>query len=176
MLAKGKDGRDYVIAGQKSGIALCGRSRYRPARLEDAGRAAASVVGGIHFGMAAAGGRLFVPVTDVTDGKTYAIALQPGLHALDIATGRDRVESAVAGHLRKQAAMSPGLSGRGHVDVGELVLAGANDGYIRISTPTTASRCGRPTRCSDLDTVNGVRRAWRRDRRRRRRRCVYKGR
>ncbi|MFX9604632.1 hypothetical protein ABTP42_19785, partial [Acinetobacter baumannii] len=49
------------------------------------------IEGGVHFGMAANGTRLFVPINDMTDavyGVKYPEPAKPGVYALDIATGR----------------------------------------------------------------------------------------
>ncbi len=63
VLAKGGNGRDYVLAGQKSGwVYALDPATGRLAWKTRVGRGSPS--GGVHFGMAASDGRLFVPITD----------------------------------------------------------------------------------------------------------------
>ena len=87
VLASGKDGRELVLAGQKSGWVF----GFDPASGKLAwktrvGRGSAG--GGVHFGMAADGGVLFVPVVDNAFYGPEDFPASPGLYALDIATGQ----------------------------------------------------------------------------------------
>ena len=45
------------------------------------------IQGGVHFGMAADDRSLYVPITDMPDGREYTESARPGLHAIDLATG-----------------------------------------------------------------------------------------
>lgn len=83
------DGKDILVAGQKTGMvyginpddgAILWRTR--------AGRGGTQ--GGIHFGMAAAGTTVFVPMNDMEDardGRVFKGEAMPGLSALDAVTG-----------------------------------------------------------------------------------------
>ena len=84
-------GRDIIVAGQKSGVAHgidpdTGKILWRT-RLGHGG-----TQGGVHFGMAAEGNRVFVPINDMADtkdGRKYDAQIRgAGLHAIDAATGR----------------------------------------------------------------------------------------
>ena len=86
VLAKDSNGRDVLLVGSKSGVAFgldpdSGKLLWQT-RLGHGG-----VVGGINFGMAAANGRAFVPVSDAPDGKVYAHPAGQGIYGLDLATG-----------------------------------------------------------------------------------------
>jgi polyvinyl alcohol dehydrogenase (cytochrome) len=77
IMARGSDGHDYILAGQKSGLLYAldpatGQLRWQ----KRVGRG--GVFGGIHFGIAAEGGKVFVPVTDLADGGTYPILSRCG--------------------------------------------------------------------------------------------------
>lgn len=132
VLAKGKDGKEYVLSGQKSGWAygmnpdtgeLVWKTRV--------GRGGV-VAGGIPFGLAAEGGTVFIPVSDAPDGRTYDIGPQPGVHALDISTGDFVWRAHSADTVCKGRPLCyPGYGGSLTVTNG-LVLAGSNDGYLRI--------------------------------------------
>jgi polyvinyl alcohol dehydrogenase (cytochrome) len=74
---------------------------------------------------------VFVPVSDVPDGRNYDEPAKPGLYALDLATG-DYVWRAPA--LRDlcngRPGCYPGYSAAVSVTE-DYVLAGANDGWLR---------------------------------------------
>lgn len=131
LLARGRDGHDYVIAGQKSGWAW-GLDPDTGALVWKQRVGRGGVVGGIHFGLAANDGVAFVPVSDVPDGRQHDIAAQPGIYALDVATGA-RVWSAPSADnvCNGRAFCHPGYGGSLTATNG-LVLAGANDGFVRI--------------------------------------------
>jgi polyvinyl alcohol dehydrogenase (cytochrome) len=131
ILATGSNGRDYLVAGQKSGTVLAvdpdtGTLIWK----SKVGRG--SLFGGILFGMAVGGDTLFVPVNDVDDGRKYQEPGHPGLYALDLLTGRYRWQAPdTADHCQGRAACSRGIGGAITV-AGDLVLAGGNDGWMKI--------------------------------------------
>ncbi|HZU63784.1 MAG TPA: PQQ-binding-like beta-propeller repeat protein [Novosphingobium sp.] len=131
VLARGVGGHDYLLAGQKSGTAYAldpdtGRLVWQ-AQIGRGG-----VVGGIHFGMATSNGLLYVPISDAPDGRTYAEPPHPGLFALDVATGaRVWQAPAPAGVCGDRPLCHPGYSAA-ITATSQLVLAGSNDGHLRI--------------------------------------------
>jgi polyvinyl alcohol dehydrogenase (cytochrome) len=80
-------GRELLLAGE-----VRRRLRARPSRTASGetrvGRGGTS--GGVHFGMAAGDGALYVPIYDDGDGRVDGWAARPGLYALEAATGRLR--------------------------------------------------------------------------------------
>jgi polyvinyl alcohol dehydrogenase (cytochrome) len=129
IMAKGSDGRDYILAGQKSGLLyaldpVTGKLRWQ----KRVGRG--GVFGGIHFGIAAEGGKVFVPVTDLADGGNYTLPARPGIYALDVATGKT-VWSAPAGDTcGGKPFCHPGYGAAISVTPA-YVLAGSMDGHLR---------------------------------------------
>ena len=130
MLARAPDGRELLLAGQKSGevFALDPESGHVVWR-QKVGRGGAA--GGVHFGMATGGGRVFVPITDFAEGVAHTEPARPGVYALDVASGkfawRAPAENVCAGRKFCQ----PGYSAAITV-AGPLVLAGSTDGHLRI--------------------------------------------
>ena len=123
-------GRRVVLAGDKGGVvAALDAETGVPLWKNKVGRG--GVVAGINFGIAAHGGKVFVPVSDVPDGRIYDEPAKPGLYALDLATG-DYVWRAPA--LRDlcngRPGCYPGYSAAVSV-TDDYVLAGANDGWLR---------------------------------------------
>lgn len=129
VVATGKSGRQFVLAGDKGAIVSgldpeTGAVRWK----NKVGRG--GVVAGINFGLAAHGGRVFVPVSDVPDGRTYEEPAKPGLYALDVDTGALLwAAPSVEDHCRGRPGCYPGYSAAITV-TDEYVLAGSNDGRL----------------------------------------------
>jgi polyvinyl alcohol dehydrogenase (cytochrome) len=86
IIAQAASGDDLLLAGQKSGVVhalepATGKLIWQR-RLSDG-----SPLGGVHWGMALAGSRLFVPIAD-PDFKAPDYRPRPGVHALDVSTGK----------------------------------------------------------------------------------------
>lgn len=83
-------GGDVLLAGQKNGV-VAGLDPTRGTVLWRRRLGRGGIQGGVEFGMAAAAGRLFVPIADMKDGhdgRKYSSPPHPGLYALDAADGR----------------------------------------------------------------------------------------
>jgi polyvinyl alcohol dehydrogenase (cytochrome) len=129
ILARASDGRDYVLAGQKSGIAWALDAETGAlAWKTKVGRG--GVVAGIHFGIAAWGDALYVPVSDVPDGRSYDEPPRPGLYALDIRTGKFLWKAPARDVCGGRPFCNPGYGGA-ITATPELVLAGSIDGHLR---------------------------------------------
>jgi len=154
ILAKGKDGKQYILAGQKSGIAYA----FDPDTHELLGQVRlgrGGAAGGIHFGIAAAAGRLFAPVSDLSTGEPGDFPLSPGVYALDIASG-DRLWDAPSPDTcgeRKQCIKGYGAAISA---TPELVFAGSDDGHLRIFDVATGKVLWDFDAVRDFETVNGV--------------------
>ena len=154
ILARGSDRREYVLAGQKSGIAYAvdpdtGGLRWQH-RL---GRGGLS--GGIHFGIAASKGRLFVPVSDLPDGQPSEFPLSPGMYAVDIATGT-RLWSAPAPDVCNDRPLCVTGYGASVTATPDLLIAGADDGYVRIYDTVGGKVLWEFDTARAFETVNGV--------------------
>jgi polyvinyl alcohol dehydrogenase (cytochrome) len=129
VVATGASGRKLLLAGDKGGLVvgldpLTGKVLWR----NKVGRG--GVVAGINFGLAAHGGKVFVPVSDVPDGRTYDEPAKPGLYALDIDTGEFIWKAPAEDTCNGRAGCFPGYSAAITV-LDDYVLAGSNDGYLR---------------------------------------------
>ena len=130
MLLSTSTGTDLVIGGQKSGLVhaldpdtgtLVWQTRV--------GRG--GIQGGVHFGMAAADGQLFVPITDMADGRTYDNPARPGVHALDADTGKIRWYEPSPDVCDGRDFCHPGIS-QAITAVNGMVFAGGMDGVMRV--------------------------------------------
>jgi len=110
-------------------VAASTARRRAPCWRQDVGRGGA--LGGVHFGMAIAAGRVLVPITDFADGAARPEPAHPGVYALNLADGHV-VWRALAGNAcAGRKFCQPGYSASITV-AGPLVLAGSTDGHLRI--------------------------------------------
>jgi polyvinyl alcohol dehydrogenase (cytochrome) len=150
ILASSGDGQRFLLAGQKSGVVYgldpdTGRLRWKTR----VGRGGAG--GGVHFGMSAQGGRLFVPITDY--GFPGDAPGHPGVYGLDVKTGR-----VIWSFTSDACATGPGcLNGFGGVPtaVGGVLLVGGDDGRLRALDPATGARLWEVDTTPAVKTVNG---------------------
>jgi polyvinyl alcohol dehydrogenase (cytochrome) len=154
VLAEGKDGKQYVLAGQKSGIAYgfdpdTGKLVWQT-RVGRGGEA-----GGIHFGIAAKDGVAFVPVSDLSTGEAGDFPLSPGIYALDAATGERLWDAPWDGDCKEREYCIPGYAAAISV-AGDLLLAGSDDGVLRIFDATGGKVLWQFDAMREFETVNGV--------------------
>ncbi|MBM4382655.1 MAG: PQQ-binding-like beta-propeller repeat protein [Deltaproteobacteria bacterium] len=136
LLFTAASGKQLVVAGQKSGDvhaldpdtgALVWKTKV--------GRG--GIQGGVHFGLAADGSTIYVPITDMADGRVYDSPSRPGLHALDALTGQPRWYSpAPTDVCGERKFCHPGVS-QAITVLGDVVAAGAMDGVIRLHDANT---------------------------------------
>ena len=153
-LVTASDGRDYVLAGQKSSImygfdAEDGKLVWK----HKIGRG--GVVAGIHFGIATAGDTVFAPVSDVPDGNKYPDEARPGMYALSIKTGDYVWQAPSEDVCGGKQFCHPGYSGA-ITATPDLVLAGANDGHIRAFDTGSGKVLWDFDTVKDFTTVNGT--------------------
>jgi polyvinyl alcohol dehydrogenase (cytochrome) len=91
MLVPLPSGHDLIVAGQKNGwlFGLDPDERGRVVWKTRIGRG--GIQGGIHFGMAADGTRIYAGISDMKDehtGRTSKETPRPGINAIDAATGK----------------------------------------------------------------------------------------
>ena len=123
-----KHGR-LVIAGQKSGFVHAIKPKTGELVWQTrVGRG--GIQGGIHFGIAAAGETLLVPISDMGDGRSYPNPDRPGMNALDANSGEILWTTLHEDNCGERAGCDPGISQVVTV-VGDLVIGGAMDGVVR---------------------------------------------
>ena len=88
------------------------------------------IQGGIHFGIAASGETLLIPISDMSDGRSYPTPDRPGMHALDANTGELLWSTLHEDRCDGRAHCHPGISQVPTV-IGDLVIAGSMDGVAR---------------------------------------------
>jgi polyvinyl alcohol dehydrogenase (cytochrome) len=136
ILAKLADGREVLLAGQKSGT-LWALDPDTGKLLWSREFGKGSPLGGIHWGMAFDGQRVFVPIHKFPGPDGTDANQTPGLHAVDVATGQVQwsfTSTADCGGDRPArvptCAANTGLTGAPAVIDG-AVVEGSADGWLR---------------------------------------------
>lgn len=147
---------DILVAGQKSGDVWGvdpddGALRWH----RKLGRGGNQ--GGINFGMAAAGRRVFVPVADFDDGMLPLKDARPGLYALDAFTG-EPIWSAPADDrcAGRGEHCDPGIS-QAVTAIPGAVLAGHLDGRLRAYASDTGRVIWELDTWREFETLSGER-------------------
>lgn len=159
ILVTNKSGEDLLLAGQKSGMVY----GLKPAtgellwqtRLGRGGK-----LGGVHWGMAVnpVTKLLFVPISDRGSDFFNSLrtegAARPGLHAVDIATGKWRWSTIHENTCGDREECFSGLSAAITAS-SELVFAGALDGMIRAYRASSGEVLWQYDSWRDFTAVNG---------------------
>ena len=136
------NGREVILAGQKSGHVWALDPAKKGAVLWSRRFGEGTALGGVHWGLATDGQRVFAPINDpgplAPGGKAV-----PGLHALDIATGSVLWSWAAApdcgdgrGARISGCAIHSGLSAAPMV-IDSAVVTGSLDGKVRVFNAAT---------------------------------------
>ena len=154
VLASDGKGGEILLAGQKSGIVYgldpdTGRLIWQT-RVGRGGPA-----GGIQFGIAVAAGRLFAAVTDLGADQPGGFPGQPGVHALDVATGRILWHGAHQPDCRNRPMCRSGYGGT-LAATPELVFAGADDGVVRIHEAATGKILWSHDTTAEIAGIGGI--------------------
>lgn len=152
-----KDGSDIVVVGQKSGMIygvdpVTGKPKWS----QRAGRG--GIQGGIHFGMAAYDGVIYVGINDVqmrSDGSKIEGKGEPGLVALDARTGRILWRIVDQGQCLGKRSCGPGISAA-VTAIPDVVFAGYLDGTLRAHDSTNGRFLWQAGTAREFQTVNAT--------------------
>jgi polyvinyl alcohol dehydrogenase (cytochrome) len=155
VLARASNGRDYLMAGQKSGAVYAlnpdnGTLIWK----KRVGHGSAS--GGVHFGMASEGGRLFVPISDRIVMDKDPFPMRPGVYALDVASGGYIWEAPDTTTVCNGGLGCLAGYGGSVTATGGLVLAGDDNGHLRIFQAANGKVIWEVATNQSFPTVNGV--------------------
>jgi polyvinyl alcohol dehydrogenase (cytochrome) len=150
------DGRDIILAGQKSGMVFAldpddgGKILWK----QRAGMGGFN--GGVHWGMASDASTLYVGIADTPGNKGAVGPRRPGIHAFDIATGKprwSRIEPFTCAERKfecETAFSAPVTATDG------IVFGGAHNGLLRAYSTTDGTLLWSFDTRRDFSTVNGV--------------------
>ncbi|OYY70302.1 PQQ-binding-like beta-propeller repeat protein [Sphingomonas sp. 28-63-12] len=115
--------------------------------------------GGVHFGMAAQGRVVYVPVNDMDDtrdGRVYDVKKRgAGLHAIDAATGKRLWDAPADNVCNGRANCDPGISAAVSAIPG-VVFAGHLDGRFRAYDGTTGKAIWSVDTTQNVTAIGGV--------------------
>jgi polyvinyl alcohol dehydrogenase (cytochrome) len=161
MLLRGADGRERIYVGLKSGVALAIDADRHDGRLWERKVGRGSIQGGIQFGLASDGKRLYVPIADMRDSQDASSAARdaeeprPGLYALDPASGELLWSALPDDVCRGRQFCDPGILASIAVIPG-AVFAGHMDGRVRAYDTETGKVLWQFDTSEELATVSGV--------------------
>ena len=143
IIAQGANGRQVILAGQKSGHVWALDPAKGGAVLWSKRFGEGTALGGVHWGMASDGKRVFAPISDPGPVGPASKSV-PGLHALDIATGAVLWSWSAApdcdgggrGAKISGCALHSGLSAAPMV-VDTALVTGSLDGKVRVFDTAT---------------------------------------
>ena len=156
ILVKRKDGKDILVAGQKSGVVYAlspadGKVIWQT-RIGKGGK-----LGGIHWGMATDGENVYATNADniiAIDKSDSSRKASPGIYALDLFTGKVIWETPTPGCADKKDCL-PFNSAAPAVIPG-IVFAGSLDGHIRGYATKDGKILWDFDTAKDYDIINGI--------------------
>jgi polyvinyl alcohol dehydrogenase (cytochrome) len=113
------------------------------------------VLGGVHFGIAADSGRLYVPINDGPNDPETDHPRSPGIYALDVATGEPIWSAPSPDACEGRPLCEPGYTAA-ITATPDMVLAGAADGHLRIFAAATSEVLWDFDTAREFASVNGA--------------------
>jgi len=161
VIGKGRDGRDILLAGQKSGDLWGLDPQARGKVLWRQTFGTGTPLGGIHWGLAIDDERVFAPVNDPLLGEP-GFAPQPAMHAVAIESGKvlwsKPVQPDCSNERQQRFALCNeryGLSAAPLV-IDKSVVAGATDGRLYIYDAASGDIVWQYDTLRDFPTLNGI--------------------
>lgn len=163
IITKGKDGKDILLAGQKSGDVWALDAENGGKVLWHNRFGTGTALGGVHWGMAIDGERVFAPINDphISTSEEGWVP-EPGMNAIDIASGevlwRTPVEADCDNGRKERYELCEvryGLSAT-PLAIDQSVVAGSIDGKLYVFDSKTGDIVWEYDTLRDFDTLNGV--------------------
>jgi polyvinyl alcohol dehydrogenase (cytochrome) len=162
VIGKRADGRDIILAGQKSGDIWALDPDNNGKLIWNIRLSRGGANGGVHWGIATDGKRVFAPMNDNAQPTPELPLAGVALHALDVETGKvlwtAKGEGDCSGDRKERY---PGCDRRFGFSPAPLVIDGAVlqgsvDGILRVFDAETGAELWRYDTMRKFDTVNGV--------------------
>ena len=151
-------GKQLVVVGQKSGMVYA-LDPDRGGELKWSTRVGrGGVQGGVHFGMAADGAQVYVPIVDIpidSAGLPIDGELFPGIHSLDARSGNIIWRSIADNKCAGRKNCDPGISAAVSAIPG-VVFAGHLDGRLRAYDAVNGSVLWETNTDTEFEAVNGI--------------------
>ena len=156
ILVEGKNGKDILVAGQKSGVVYA-LSPEKGNLIWQTRIGKGGMLGGVHWGMATDGKYIYAPNADnllTIDKRDSARKATPGLYALDLSTGKLKWEtpSPACGDSKDCLPFNSAAP----VATPGLVYAGSLDGHIRAYSASDGKIVWDMNTAEDYGLINGI--------------------
>jgi polyvinyl alcohol dehydrogenase (cytochrome) len=151
-------GGDLLLAGQKNGYVYALDPDRQGALLWKTRVGRGGIQGGIHFGMAADGTRIYAPISDMKngrDGRVDNYPRHPGMHALDAITGKILWSAVPMDACGEREFCDTGISAAVTAIPG-VVFAGHMDGHFRAYAGMTGRILFDYDTTREIATVSGA--------------------
>ncbi|MFZ4748663.1 MAG: PQQ-binding-like beta-propeller repeat protein [Sphingomonas sp.] len=150
-------GKRMIVAGQKSGdVYGLDPATGKPVWKTNLGHGGTQ--GGVHFGMAAQGRLIYVPINDMADtrdGRVYDVKRRgAGIHGIDAATGKIFWRTPADNVCGDRANCDPGISSA-VTAIPNLVFAGHLDGRFRAYQGRSGKLLWSVDTTKDVKTISG---------------------
>ncbi|MEX1031722.1 MAG: PQQ-binding-like beta-propeller repeat protein, partial [Cellvibrionaceae bacterium] len=163
IIAKRKDGSDIILAGQKSGDVWAIDPEKNGEVVWNKRFGQGTALGGVHWGMAMDGERVFAPISDPHINTTYeGWKPEPGMNAVDISTGevlwRTPVKADCDNGRKERYELCEGRYGLSATPlaIDQSVVAGSIDGKLYVFDGKTGKIVWEYDTLRDFVTLNGV--------------------
>jgi polyvinyl alcohol dehydrogenase (cytochrome) len=152
VLATTAAGRDLIVAGQKSGVVYALDPDRRGQQVWRYRAGGGSGLGGIQWGIASDGQRVFAPVAEIYNPAPG------GLHAIDLATGARAWYAPPPEQLRcgRPSRACSGAQFAAVTVIPGVVFSPSNDGAVRAFSTSDGAMVWEFDTNRDFPTVNGV--------------------
>ncbi|MFT6956989.1 MAG: polyvinyl alcohol dehydrogenase (cytochrome) [Halieaceae bacterium] len=155
ILATTSNGKDVIVAGQKSGDVYGldpddGGNILWHKKLGRGG-----IQGGVHFGMAVDGDTVYVPMSDFDGGPRWPGIAKPGMFGIDLESGEMNWFTPAVDLCDGREFCQPGLSAASTAIPGAIV-AGAMDGHLRAYDKASGKVLWDIDTAIEYDTTNGA--------------------
>ena len=161
MIVPRDDGRDLLVVGQKSGTVWALDPDNGGALVWSRKISRGGANGGIHWGTATDGTRVFAPLNDRSATPEFPLG-GPGLHALDLQTGKiewsRKAEPDCSGDRKQRFPACETRLGYSPAPlvIDGAVLQGSVDGILRVFDAKTGATLWSYDTIRSYETVNGV--------------------
>jgi polyvinyl alcohol dehydrogenase (cytochrome) len=156
VLVKGKEGKDILVVGQKSGM-VYGISPDKGRLIWQRRIGKGGMLGGIHWGMATDGKYVYAPNADnsiAIDKRDSSIKASPGIYALDLFTGNPIWETPAPVCADTKDCLS--FNSAAPLAIPGLVFAGSLDGHIRAYASGNGEIRWDVNTAQDFGILNGI--------------------
>jgi polyvinyl alcohol dehydrogenase (cytochrome) len=161
MITTRRDGRDLLVVGQKSGAVWALDPDKGGELVWSRQISAGGANGGIHWGTATDGVRIFVPMNDRSTSPQWPLG-GPGLHALDLETGNvlwsRKAQGDCSGDRQQRFAACATRLGYSPAPlvIDGAVVQGSVDGILRVFDAATGATLWSYDTLRTFEAINGV--------------------